>query len=39
MVAADQQAVLTKNLISLLGFGEGASDVLEYLLTIESSEV
>jgi hypothetical protein len=34
-----QRAILTKKLAVLLGFEDGAEDVLQHLLTIESSEV
>lgn len=34
-----QQAILTKKLEVLLGFEDGAADVLEHLLTIESNAV
>ena len=34
-----QQALLLKELADLLGFGDGAEDVLEHLLTIESGKV
>jgi hypothetical protein len=33
------KATLTEKLSDLLGFADGAHDVLEYLLSIESSEV
>jgi hypothetical protein len=34
-----QEAILTKKLSVLLGFEDGAADVLPHLLTIESSAV
>lgn len=34
-----QQAALTRKLAALLGFADGADDILAQLLTIESSAV
>jgi hypothetical protein len=31
--------ILTRQLVALLGFDDGADDVLDHLLTVESSEV
>jgi hypothetical protein len=36
---SNSKGVLTKELGDLLGFDDGAEDVLEHLLSIESSEV
>jgi hypothetical protein len=36
---SSSKGVLTKELGDLLGFDDGAEDVLEHLLSIESSEV
>jgi hypothetical protein len=37
--SANNKAILNKKLSRLLGFQDGAADVLEHLLTIESSKV
>ena len=39
MATSPDRNILLQELSNLLGFEDGASDVLEHLLTIESSEV
>jgi hypothetical protein len=39
MTSSVSKAILIKRLSLLLGFQDGAADVLEHLLTIESSKV
>jgi hypothetical protein len=39
MSEAASREILTRQLATLLGFDDGADDVLEHLLTIESGEV
>jgi hypothetical protein len=39
MIAPAQKAILVEKLADLLGFHDGADDVLEHLLNIESQEV
>lgn len=39
MFSKDSKGILTERLQNLLGFDDGADDVLEHLLSIESREV
>jgi len=39
MMNGQQRDILTKKLVALLGFEDGADDVLSHLLTIEAQSV